>query len=85
MGERNPLGCYLEAAALARLPLHEASRGQIFRIQENHSISKSRGLLVETRFGIPAMKASSAEAGKSMTKTGKSRDLSHHPTVLLFG
>lgn len=53
MEERNPLRCCSEAAFLARLLLHEASRGQIFQ-----------DLLVE-RFVIPAMKASSAEPGKA--------------------
>lgn len=85
MGERNLLGRCLEAAAPARLLLREASRGQIFRIWKDHSRRKSRGLRVERRFGIPAMKASSVAAGKHTRKKkkknnpGNRRDpLSHH-------
>lgn len=66
MEERNTQGCFLEAAPVASLSLHEASRRQSFRIPEEHSRSK----FAERRFGEPAVNASSAAAGKPIKNQG---------------
>lgn len=70
MGERNTQGRCLEAATVASLSVYEASTRQIFSTCEEHSKSKST-----ERFVIPAVKASSAAAGKPIKNQGTAETL----------
>lgn len=71
MGERNTQGRCLEAATVASLSVYEASTRQIFSTCEEHSKSKS----TERRSVIPAVKASSAAAGKPIKNQGTAETL----------
>lgn len=82
MRERNPLGCSLEAAALARLPLCEASRGQIFQVQGGSLKKQIQQSPCRKKIWDTSYESSSAAASRAIkkrNKTGNSRDsVSHH-------